>query len=272
MASAFVDEGILRPNHVRIPLKDGLPYGSFAINVPDDGDCFFHAVLKYLQVSKIKLNGIDVSDMTIKDFKNHLLTIATDGTNSTEISPDVIKALTEKDCWAGEETIIFMVQYLGVNIDIYNIYGMPPININRYSFITNEHTIKLLYTGNHYMSYFLGDTGDISATAVELEFDTLTVDEILKMKFDEGSYVKDNKPPDIIETISGLAKMFKIVESDDIFMTLTKLKENKHLTEEQFNNLKKQLIDLLGSNKYYTKYLKYKSKYLLLKKQIYNKH
>lgn len=262
MASAYVDESI-QPTLEHIPLEEGLPHDSFAINVPDDGDCFFHAVLTYLQVAGIKLNNIDVSDMTIEKFKEYLLSIVVE---NTDILPDVTKALTEKDCWAGEETIVFMIQYLGVNIDIFNIHGEPPIHIKRYSFIINENTIKLLYTGNHYMAYFYGDE---SITVVDRGFDTLTVDEILKMKVDDAAMAKDNKAPDIFETISSLAKKFRIEESDDIFSTLSKLKENKHLTDKQFNNLKKQL-DELGLNKYYIKYLKYKSKYLLLKKQIYN--
>ena len=136
-----------------VPLPDGLLKGSFSVNVPDDGDCFYHAILTYLKVTKPnhKFGNEQVTNMNIGSFKEYLLNLAL---TIRDTPGEVIESLTQKGCWAGEATTVWFVSNVGMNIDIYNI-SSDDININRFEIPGNEDTVKLVFTGNHYMAYRL---------------------------------------------------------------------------------------------------------------------
>ena len=165
-----------------------LPNGSFSVNVPDDGDCFYHAVLLSLQIlyPELKFGDEAVKDIDIKKFKTYLIQLATD---TPDIPVEILRSLTEQHCWAGFDTIRWMVDNLNFNIDVYNI-SQEKININRFLNRPNTKTIRLIFTGNHYMSFFLGDS---SIKVDEARLDTLNTIQTMEKRVDFKKIKEDDK-------------------------------------------------------------------------------
>lgn len=202
-----------------LPLPDGLPKDSFSVNVPDDGDCFYHAILLNLQVTKPNhiFGDKEVKDMDINSFKEYLLGLTV---RSDDAPGEVIGSLTEKGCWAGEETINWFVSNIGLNLDIYNI-SSEQVSINRFTSLGNTDTVRLIFTGNHYMAYFFGES---SVKVADLGLETLDVDETMAKKVDRKKLDKDNKSPEIIDTIMSLVTIFKIEPSNSLLENFPNLK------------------------------------------------
>ena len=245
-----------------VPLPDGLLKGSFSVNVPDDGDCFYHAILTYLKVTKPnhKFGNEQVTNMNIGSFKEYLLNLAL---TIRDTPGEVIESLTQKGCWAGEATTVWFVSNVGLNIDFYNI-SSDDININRFEIPGNEDTVKLVFTGNHYMAYFFEDSG---VKVADLGLETLDVDETMAKKVNRKKLDEENKSPDIFSTITSLLKAFDLASTQDLRRDLANLKEKGHINDSQFKSLGEQLKELGLKKYYYKKYLKYKLKYISLKKK-----
>ena len=285
-----------------------LPNGSFSVNVPDDGDCFYHAVLLSLQIlyPELKFGDEAVKDIDIKKFKTYLIQLATD---TPDIPVEILRSLTEQHCWAGFDTIRWMVDNLNFNIDVYNI-SQEKININRFLNRPNTKTIRLIFTGNHYMSFFLGDS---SIKVDEARLDTLNTIQTMEKRVDFKKIKEDDKASlklarrleeaeaearrraeeaearrraeaearrraeeaearrraearrneeatTAFEILKALKKAYDIKEPTPRGI-LDKLKEDIDISE-----LERKLREGGYLSKYYVKYLKYKSKYLALKK------
>ena len=302
-----------------IPLEEGLPYNHFTIDVPGDGNCFFYAVLLSLKTNcpgfYYFLDNKLITDISDDRFITTLLEYARRQDITDE---NIINPLSIKTCWAGQEIIVFLINTLGFNINIYNI-NREPIIVNSYSKPGQECLIELIYTGNHYMAYFDNSkrsefrSDDILSNQDILESvllnksiqDNTICDEELAAVMSGTKNIDDVIPEcrDIVRAAMGYPPTPSPASTpapapaptpaasghgsgsydDDPFETLISLKkalsitketpqeilnEIKKLTREDVSVLEARLRSMGYLSKYYTKYLKYKRKYIALKNKI----
>lgn len=237
-----------------------LPQNDFAVDVPDDGNCFFYAILLSLKViSKMKIGEIPIQNIDNNEFMIYLTNLIDDKTTDT-----VAKTIKIKSCWAGQETVIWMVDKLKINIVIYDISAYKKGFITEGIYFINESypTVKLIFTGNHYMSYFESAYG---VQVADMNLKTLSREQIMKKVIDRKFIEEQKETPNILELINRTAKILKAEISDDPRVTLNNIK--KISPDTDISQLEKGLKEF-GLKKYYLKYLKYKAKYLKLKNSL----
>ena len=129
-------------------------------NVPGDGNCFFHAISRQLEAinSQKILNHLELRQFAINYVQEHSQDFIDFLDNDIDL---YISEMSQDRTWADNPIIQALANDLGVNIQIYNVDGSI-INIYPNN-IAAENTVRIAYTGNHYLS--------VRSTSLEQEQD-----------------------------------------------------------------------------------------------------
>ena len=133
-------------NHELNRVVEHLEYNGCIIqNVEKDGNCFFRAVA--LALGQPENSHNDLRESAARYIENN----SQEFTNFSENLSFYVRFISQPGVWADNISIQALSDKLGININIYRLYDDSITQITPRTG-SSEHTIRLLYTGNHYMA------------------------------------------------------------------------------------------------------------------------
>jgi len=258
MAAAAVSEPELEIKLDGIKMresKESVSKDFRAINVEGKGNCFFYALLLYLQIvhPEFLIGGKTASEMDNAIFMRFLKTMV----SSDKTASDFVKrTINIEKCMAEIDTIVYLCKLLGINIKIYYV---DQKKWNNFTYNDKFPTVFLLLMGVHYNSLvntiYLDGRDDLEIKNVEdviREYDDL-------VSFDIKKYLDENPMNDSDDVKVKKTRFDELVE---IANALGGIENPEGMLEEDLENAIRGIVS--------KKYLKYKQKYLLLKNLLKN--
>ena len=259
------------------------------VSVPGDGNCLFYSVLRSLQHYNpdYLIMGERIADLSREQFMTYLREnmnqVIIDQINDltgVDFSAEIIGSIITNCIWGTEPTILYLARLLQININVNMRVNDRNIIINHN--VDSETTINIWYNGNnHYNAYLPIPGGE------EVEKHSVAIDDkyLLGIYLNVLSGVKNTQKAYTKEIVlTELKQLFK----DDALVQVLSL---ENLSDEDYTKyLIKKITDYilakssdkkeqiktdeaiakaLAERKYYNKYLKYKLKYISLKKKYY---